>query len=298
MVARELRSGEIWRLCCGEFRSRPPFPHGDDTVLVAHYASAELGVFRALGWSQPKHVIDTFTEFRARVNGLRQGAGLIDAAAYFGIDAIESLAKKSMVALILRGPPWSAEEWAEILHYCESDVRLLERVLLAMLPGIDLPRSLLRGRFMKAAAAVEWNGIPIDTITLPTFLRRNIGLGIQDELIAEVDRDYGVFDGRSFREERRRRWLIAHGILWPTTETGRLKLDDDTFRSMAKAYPEVSPMRELRSALSEMRLSDLAVGADARNRTILSAFRSRNRGRCQPSNTKYIFGPSRYGCAD
>jgi len=47
----------------------------------------------------------------------------------------------------------------------------------------------------------------------------------------------------------------------------------------------------LRSALSEMRLSDLAVGSDGRNRTLLSAFRSRT-GRCQPSNTKYIFGPS------
>ena len=66
---------------------------------------------------------------------------------------------------------------------------------------------------------------------------------------------------------------------------------DDTFREMAKAHPKVSPMRELRSALSEMRLSDLAVGSDGRNRTILSAFRSRT-GRCQPSNTKYIFGPS------
>ena len=50
-------------------------------------------------------------------------------------------------------------------------------------------------------------------------------------------------------------------------------------------------MRELRSALSEMRLADLAVGSDGRNRTILSAFQSRT-GRCQPSNTKYIFGPS------
>jgi hypothetical protein len=289
LVARELRSGEIWRICCSEFGSRPPFPHGDDTVLVAHYASAELGVFRALGWPQPKHVIDTFTEFRARVNGLPQGAGLIDAAAYFGIDAIESLAKKSMVALILRGPPWSTEEWEKILYYCESDVRLLERVLLAMLPGIDLPRALLRGRFMKAAALVEWNGIPIDVVTLE--LLRKHWTGIKDELIAEIDRDYAVYDGRSFRGGRWRDWLIAHGIPWPTTETGRLKLDDDTFRSMAKAYPEVSPMRELRSALSEMRLSDLAVGADARNRTILSAFRSRT-GRCQPSNTKYIFGPS------
>ena len=60
---------------------------------------------------------------------------------------------------------------------------------------------------------------------------------------------------------------------------------------MAKAHPKVSPMRELRSALSEMRLSDLAVGSDGRNRTLLSAFRSRT-GRNQPSNTKYIFGPS------
>lgn len=289
VVAREMRSGEIWRLCCGDFRSKPPFPHGDDTVIVAHYASAEMGVFRALGWPQPKFVLDTFTEFRARTNGLPQGAGLIDAAAYFGIDSIESLAKKNMVALILRGPPWSAEEWVEILRYCESDVLLLERVLLAMLPGIDLPRALLRGRFMKAAAVVEWNGIPIDTVILD--LLRKHWVGIQDELIAEIDKDYGVFDGRSFREARWRDWLIARGIPWPTTETGRLALDDDTFRQMAKAYPEVSPMRELRSALSEMRLADLAVGRDSRNRTILSAFRART-GRCQPSNTKYIFGPS------
>ena len=74
-------------------------------------------------------------------------------------------------------------------------------------------------------------------------------------------------------------------------DTGRLDLSDDTFRQMARSYPAVSPMRELRSALSEMRLADLAVGSDGRNRTLLSAFRSRT-GRCQPSNTKYIFGPS------
>jgi hypothetical protein len=60
---------------------------------------------------------------------------------------------------------------------------------------------------------------------------------------------------------------------------------------MAKAHPQVSPMRELRSALSELRLNDLAVGCDGRNRTILSAFRSRT-GRNQPSNSKFIFGPS------
>ena len=34
-----------------------------------------------------------------------------------------------------------------------------------MLPGIDLPRALLRGRYMKAAATMEGNGVPIDTTT-------------------------------------------------------------------------------------------------------------------------------------
>ena len=60
---------------------------------------------------------------------------------------------------------------------------------------------------------------------------------------------------------------------------------------MARAYPEVAPIRELRSALSDMRLNELAVGRDGYNRTILSTFRART-GRNQPSNTHFIFGPS------
>jgi len=60
---------------------------------------------------------------------------------------------------------------------------------------------------------------------------------------------------------------------------------------MAKAYPLVSPYRELTSSLDQLKLNDLAVGKDGRNRTILSAFRSSS-GRNQPGNSKYIFGPS------
>jgi DNA polymerase-1 len=84
---------------------------------------------------------------------------------------------------------------------------------------------------------------------------------------------------------------VRNNIPWPRLDSGRLDLSDDTFREMARAYPAVAPLRELRGALSEMRLSDLAVGRDARNRTMLSAFRART-GRNQPSNTKFIFGPS------
>jgi hypothetical protein len=61
---------------------------------------------------------------------------------------------------------------------------------------------------------------------------------------------------------------------------------------MARTHPPVAPLRELRHSLGEMRLfTDLAVGADGRNRCLLSAFRSLT-GRNQPSNAKFIFGPS------
>ena len=53
----------------------------------------------------------------------------------------------------------------------------------------------------------------------------------------------------------------------------------------------MAPLRELRSALSELRLNDLAVGRDGRNRCLLSTFQART-GRNQPSNSRFIFGPS------
>jgi hypothetical protein len=60
---------------------------------------------------------------------------------------------------------------------------------------------------------------------------------------------------------------------------------------MARIFPSVAPLRELRSALAGMNLNDLSIGEDGRNRTLLSPFRSRT-SRNQPSNSRFIFGPS------
>jgi hypothetical protein len=110
-------------------------------------------------------------------------------------------------------------------------------------------------------------------------------------VILEIDKDYGVYEGRTFKAAKFDQWLVAHQIPWPRLPSGSLALDDATFRDMAKIYPIIQPLRELRTTLSQMRLSDLAVGPDGRNRTLLSAFRART-GRNQPSNSKFIFGPS------
>jgi DNA polymerase I-like protein with 3'-5' exonuclease and polymerase domains len=60
---------------------------------------------------------------------------------------------------------------------------------------------------------------------------------------------------------------------------------------MCAVHPFLTPIRELRHALSSLRLNDLQVGEDGRNRYLLSAFASKT-GRNQPSNTKSIFGPA------
>jgi DNA polymerase-1 len=59
---------------------------------------------------------------------------------------------------------------------------------------------------------------------------------------------------------------------------------------MARAHPaEVGPVRDLRHALGQLRLNDLVVGPDGRNRALLSMFRSKT-GRNQPSNSRFAFG--------
>jgi DNA polymerase I len=291
LVAHELRRGQRFRVWKDQFGPVPPYATGPDVLFVAFYASAELGCYRVLGWPIPLRILDLFTEFRDRTNGLPVpgGASLLGALTYFSLDTIGATEKRELQEAIGNNTWEGRYTQAEILDYCESDVVALKRLLVAMLPRIDLPRAVLRGRYMAAACAMEHAGIPIDVEMLARFRER--WTYIQDNLIAEIDADYHVFEGRTFKVELFKQLLANNGIPWPLLESGNLSLDDDTFRQMAKAYPIISPLRELRSSLSDLRLNDLAVGKDGRNRTILSAFRARS-SRNAPSNSKFIFGPS------
>lgn len=291
LVAHELRSGRKIKHWQDQLGPTPPYAVDAGALFIAYYASAELGCHKVLGWPMPARVLDLFSEFRGHTNGLPtpSGAGLIGALAYYGVDSIGTTEKKEMRNLVLRGGPWSEDEREAILEYCSSDVTALVRLMPAMLPHLDLPRSLVRGRYMSAVAAMEHAGVPINARNLES-LRQNWE-AIQDQLIADIDTDFNVYDGRTFKQDRFEAFLIRAGIPWGRTESGQLELSDDAFRQAAKAHPIIAPLRELRSSLSDMRLSDLAVGEDGRNRALLSPFRSRT-GRNQPSNSKFIFGPS------
>lgn len=292
LVAREFRAGELLRVWLDNPPGSPPFDVGPDALFVAYYAPAEFDCMLQLGWNLPARVVDLFCEFRNSTNGLPTiaGAGLLGALASYGLDSIGAAEKAGMRDLALRGGPYTADERAALLDYCQTDVDALAKLLPAMADDIDIGQALLRGRSMKAVATMQHNGIPIDVETLERL--RLHWSTVQTRIIEAVDADYGVYEGTTFKRNRWASYLFDAGIPWPRSASGDLTLDDKTFRQMARRYPEqVGPIRELRYTLGQMRLNELAVGADGRNRCLLSPFRSRS-GRNQPSNSRYIFGPS------
>ena len=77
MVAREFHSGRLIRLWQDQLRGlpKPPYSLGPDSLVVAYYASAELGCHLALGWPMPARILDLYAEFRCLTSGLRTPCG-------------------------------------------------------------------------------------------------------------------------------------------------------------------------------------------------------------------------------
>ena len=295
MVACELHTGReirLWR--SGLLRLRTaPFGIGEGALFLAYFASAELGCFLELGWPLPTNVVDLFVEHRCETNGVPTtcGDGLVGALALRGLAHIDAGEKEAMRRLVMDRAAWSDAQQAAILDYCASDTTALIALLPQMAPTIDWPRALLRGRYMAAVARMERAGVPIDLVTH----RRMVGCwdAIKQRLVTEIDGAFGVFDGLTFKSDRFREYLLASGIDWPRHPSGALVLDDSTFRDQTIRWPQLLPLHELRATLANLRLTGLQVGADGRNRCLLSPFRAVT-GRNQPSNTRFIFGPARW----
>lgn len=292
LSALELNSGrhiELWR---DELRllKAAPFDVGHGSLVVGYNLAAEMSCFQQLGWPMPFHMVDLFVEFRNQVNGLGApcGDGLVGACAAYGLDCMDAAGKTAMRDLIIRGGPWTPDERSAIQMYCRSDVDTTARLLHAMESCLT-PYALIRARFMQAVALMEWNGVPIDTPLLGDITRA--WPHIEADLVTAIDHKYKVFDGTVFKLGRFAEYLQRRNIPWPLLESGRPATDQDTFRDMAKAYPELNDLKELKSTLSSTRKFELSIGDDSRNRTYLNPFGSKT-GRNQPSNAKFIFGPA------
>ena len=137
-----------------------------------------------------------------------------------------------------------------------------------MLPAIQLPYALMRGRFSANCGRAEFTGIPID-MDIFDLLNQHWE-DIQLHLISEVDKDYGIYEGTTFKQRNFLKYLMKNNIVWPMTPTGKPKMSHDTFKEMCMAYPELLPLKELQATTGKLKLKKLQVGGDGRNRCLLS----------------------------
>jgi hypothetical protein len=291
LVAHELRSRRHLRLWCDELIC-PPYRTDKKVLFISYYAVAELSCHLALHWPMPVNVLDLCVEFKNLTNGreLSDGRSLLGAVSFFGLDAITAAEKTAMQQLAIRGAPFTLQERNDLIDYCETDVVALEKLLAKMAPRINLPQALHRGRFMRALAATEHNGIPIDVESLQAI--RSNWTSIKLDLISTVGKDFDVYDGIKFKLDKFVALLKRMGVKrWPQTDGGKLSKADKIFRDMCKVYPQLEPLRGLNQTISKMRIEKLAVGSDGRNRAPLWGFGTKT-SRNAPESNKYVFGPS------
>jgi DNA polymerase I len=120
---------------------------------------------------------------------------------------------------------------------------------------------------------------------------------IRCELVHEKDQTYHCYEIENGKPHWRSHlfadYIKRHRMAWPTYPNGKLDEREQTFRDMAGRYPQVETLRDLRYTLSKLRLNDLSIGRDGRNRTLLGPYGTKT-ARNAPSTTKFIFGPAKW----
>lgn len=162
LAARELSSQRNVRLDPIALSATrvPPYSTGENALLICFVGEATAGCHMVLGWPQPSRIVDLSVEFRNLTNGRSKpcGDGIIGALVWFGLPASGAICCRQT------GSDDSCE------------VAALEQLFLAMRCRLDLPRALLRGRYLIAAARIETTGVPVDVAKLEALKRhwRNI----------------------------------------------------------------------------------------------------------------------------
>jgi hypothetical protein len=304
LVALEMRSGRLVQLKQNELGPFPPYRLDGDALIFGYMLAAEFGVHAARRWGEPACAIDAYVEFRHYVNdGSVKGGdrekgfyAIGGALRYFLADEIDLARKEEMRGQIMRGAPFSAQEERDHLGYCADDVCALARLVPHIVPTIrSLPHAMFRAKFQWAIAQQERRGIPLDGALLARLRAR--WQDIRLDLVTELDRPFGCYEvvgGRAhWRKQRFADYVRRNRMSWPAYENGTLDETDQTFREMAGKYPQIEPLRELRYSLSKLRLNDLAVGHDHRNRAPLWAYGTKT-ARNAPGASQYVFGPAKW----
>ena len=234
LAAREIHGNSIIEIGAPRLLDvkRPPYPTGPQALVVTINGQEIAGLHLALGWRMPERLIDVMVEFhncRSSCPGMRVG-GLAGALLWFGQPAGDGLVAGTKPEQMKRR------------------LAALSSLFEAIYTTIDLGRAMLRGRYLCAVARIEVSGIPIDRQVLAKL--RDHWPAVRARVVDLVDGSYGVYRDHRFDMSAFGVWLERQAIDWPRTVIGAFDLSDETFREMARRYPEIRPLRELRTTSS------------------------------------------------
>jgi DNA polymerase I len=249
----------------------------------------------------PRNVLDLYVAFRLIMNiGKRKGPrSMIVALSHYKLDHIDVTEKIEMRSLAMRGAPWSAQEMADLIAYCEGDVLALLALLPPMLKdltrlGVTIDEMLFLGRYSgPAVTRIHRTGIPIDTarkLAVEANQHTILQAVIDD---AERRKHYGVFDGLHFRHAEFAKLIdrIGASAYWPRTKGGQLSTDDETLKDMARRHPRLKLLRECMRTRKLLNRFGLPIDSDGRSRPFLNPFGSLT-GRNQPNSS--VFGAAKW----
>jgi len=297
MFAKEHRTGTEIAMQRDQLLTctRAPFPTGSDVLVTSYSAVAELvAACEILRWPSPRNILCTYFETSAAINGLdidgleNKRPKLLEACDLFAIPHMTAEHKAHVIDIILNHADYSEDQWRAISDYNRDDVLLNIPLLEALAPKIDLPVALFRGRYARAVAAMEVQGLPVDVEYL-----RDLETQWQALRMFYIARDdaFGLYDDNgSFCEDRFEALVKTRGWTWPRTPTGRLALDKKTFGKQCRQRSELRALQKLRDQISELRLGRFlnTMGADGVSRCPVMPHWTRS-GRNQPQARDKVF---------
>jgi hypothetical protein len=289
--------------------TRAPFDVGPSTLLVFFKAETDLTCFLALGWRLPCHIIDLYSEWRHRSNGAPHPLpenSLLNVAAHYGIDTTSAAAKEHFRAMFIADAPFSPKQREEALDYNEGDVRATRELYYRMhqeQPFL-LPAACYRGRYTKAVARVQHEGVPLDLDIERRFRRHHrdmLRIVVEEGTLrvkspADEVREFHVYNENYSLLPRLLLPALHHAGIrnWPLTPLGlQIATDKETLKRMAEErgdeYPWLHTLQQTNRLATVLENWKVRCGDDGRNRYSVMPFGTLT-GRNAASSNEYIFG--------
>ena len=302
-VYKEIKSQKIFKHSGGDLNKLPPHKP-NKTLFVAFNVVAEASCFKVLNIKMPQFWWDVFVEnkklYQGKIKSGKGAFGLLRTAQRYGIEAMSEGLKQWNINKILYDKDHPIED---IVDYCLDDVLTTEKVFVAQLKDLEetfsnkgplemIQHALFHGLSMANTAAVECNGIPIDT-DLYNEINENFPT-VKDKIINDINSRLDVYDEGVFSQKKFKLLVAREGLLdqWPKTDSGQLKTTEKVIYKYAQENEAISELYFCKEFVDSQKLKGFIVGPDGRARTNLHMF-GLVTGRTNQSTARYPFNTAK-----